>query len=184
MSETITGRVEEVNLVGPKTVASGKNAGKSFFIHEIKLNGQKYSQFDFRQQPVPSALAGDNVNIVYTETTSSGKDGKTFTNRSINSIEVLGSSVVSTQSGSVQPALEPHIASTAAPQTVSTHTKSSTVSQDTKHPVSKDTSMEVSGLLQALIHNQGLSAGTEEALREALRLKRKIASELETNGSV
>jgi hypothetical protein len=51
-------------------------------------------------------------------------------------------------------------------------------------PSSKDISMEVSGLLQAIITHHGLDGDTSTRLRTALKLKREVASELETKGSV
>lgn len=50
--------------------------------------------------------------------------------------------------------------------------------------VSKDTSMEVSGLLQAIIQHHGLNADTESKLRHALNLKRNVARDLEQKGQV
>jgi hypothetical protein len=65
-----------------------------------------------------------------------------------------------------------------------THSAGGSAPSQSTTATSKDISMEVSGLLQALINKNGLTDQTETLLREALNLKRRVASELENKGSV
>ncbi len=178
MSNPLQGQVEAVRLEGPFIIKKGKNEGKTFSTHKLTVNGVELSQTDFRKEPKSPANVGDNVKVLYT-TSGNGK----FVNNYISELEVLDGSETPVVSKPQEkradlqyrqvpekPALE--VTPLQRPQTVNINL------------VSKDTSMEVSGLLQALI-NSGVPQGELEAkLKAALRLKRQVALELEQNGTV
>lgn len=193
MSETLTGQVQSVELTGPLTVQKeGRNKGKQFHIHTLRVNGISLIQYDFREHPEAPASIGDNVHIIFSAT----GNGKTQSN-TISKIS-LTNETFTVSSTPIVNTLKSVLAGKSIPTTaelMSKETKSNLMSKDVNiskyrefsttgsSPVSKDTSMEVSGLLQALI-NSGVKDNLEGALREALKLKRKIALELETNGTV
>jgi len=189
MSEQLSGLVESVKLEGPFLIKKGKNEGKEFHTHKLVVSGKELSQTDFRKEPKAPASKGDNVNVLFT-TSGNGK----FVNNYISELRVLGSSELKKEIST--PLM------TSPPKTVTYDAKVvSVVSKPLNNQVSKDTSMEVSGLLQALVSTGGYvnkkhnpETGFDNTfiedkllelhLRRLLTLKRKIALELEINGVV
>lgn len=175
--KTITVTVEKVEI---KECVS-KKTGKKFYFHEIYGGGDKYVVLRNDADQIESV--GDLVNIAY-ETTQNGK----FTNNTAKKIEVLSNdhaTVFTTTTNDGNKASESRETedkkTVEKSETKNTSTKGSGVSV----PVTtRDISMEVSGLLQAIINHHGLSNDTEGRLREALQIKRRLVNELEQTGTV
>jgi hypothetical protein len=162
-----------------------------FNILAIKANGIEYTKI-MKRGEVLEVAAGDEINLKFSE--GKGKMGGTF--YTILSLERLkgGSTSQKTSNTTVDTSNDTSpFKSDAGFKAVSKAT--SRASQSTTAPVSfvttKDISMEVSGLLQALISTghftgqDGISnTALAGALRLVLRLKRDVAAELEQNGTV
>jgi hypothetical protein len=173
MAEVIKGTVESVET---KTLERKDGKG-SFEMTELKVDGKTFKGFTNKLGDLPSE--GDTVSITFQPV----KNGK-FTNNNIVSLDVLpfdGSKVTTKTLKESVTVAEPK--KTAPQVLVGTVT------------TSKDISMEVSGLLQALISTnkyfniEGDKTFLAEKLLEThlrlvLNLKRRVASELEDKGSV
>jgi len=196
MNEPLTGKIESLRLEGPFLIKKGKNEGKSFHTHKLTINGLELSQTDFRKEPKSPANIGDNVKVLYT-TSGNGK----FINNYISELEVLDDSELQVNLTTTKSHTEVNSAK-AVPQnkpSFKSIVEGNGVLIEVSKPqqtglVSKDTSMEVSGLLQALINTGNFTSDAvqgqlhleelELSLKHVLRLKRQVALELEQNGTV
>jgi hypothetical protein len=161
--KTITVRLENVTLDGPKM----SKANKEYYFLHLEANGQKYTMIQ-NDSDIKESV-GDLVNIAY-ETKVNGK----FTNNQAKKVEILpdqGQGNGGTSNEAFDNSLK---------VSTTTYTKATILPN-------KDISMEVSGLLQALINSGEYSArdnNLEADLRLLLNIKRKIAAELEATGRV
>lgn len=114
------------------------------------------------------AKQGDKVVVVFSSKAGKSKDGKDIEYHNIDNLTIKSSATQESPVAEIAVAKP----TTIAPKAVThTHVQAS----------SKDVSMEVSGLLQALI-NSGLGSdldALESKLRAVLELKRRVAKEFE-----
>lgn len=161
-----------MQVEGPRT---NKKGGEYFFVHIIG-GGNKFTTIQNTNEV--SESIGDLVNIAF-----ESKVNGNFTNNTIKKIEILesGAGFVG-QSG--QPSVSNTVQAAAPKTTTQLLSKPNTGSSSQGTTPSKDVSMEVSGLLQALINRGTKTGDLESELRNVLRLKRQIANELEQTGQV
>lgn len=159
--------IQNVVLKGPFQGQFKNKDGspKEFNVLEVQAGENKYTRF--QSDDKMEVTTGDKVNIAY-ET----KQGKFGEERIIKSVEVLESDSESAPFEVEKSDM--NVAKSTPP----------VARQATANTVSKDTSMEVSGLLQALVNSGTPTEEIETRLRNLLNLKRKIAAELEQKGSV
>lgn len=179
MSENITGVIEKLEVQGP---FEGKNGKPDYDRHLFTISGVKLTKLA-NIGIEPEFQEGDNVHAFFKQTVN----GK-FTNNYIIKLEKSTGYAKQSSSKKVNKDDTPPF------KVESTSATVNTIKTQVNAPVtSKDISMEVSGLLQALIHtghftvNETNSLDVEKitkALSEALRLKRKVAKELEQKGTV
>jgi hypothetical protein len=164
MSDNAFGLIEKIEVQGP---FEGKNGKPDFDRLTFTVGGKKYTKLT--NVGVGTELnEGDNVHVFFNST----QNGK-FTNNNIIKIELSDKQASSTGSST---ATKKSTASTASASRTTTTASSQTTT--------KDISMEVSGLLQALIHSGGVRDTLEDELRQVLQLKRRVAQELEAKGTV
>ncbi len=159
--------VEDIEVKGP---FSNKKTGSEFDAHILKTKNGEFTQYVTKDK-TPSVAKGDEVEIFYDE--SKGFKG-TF-NKVVKLIK-LEASVKS------KPIDKPKTVTAQASVGHKATTEQKPHALNTLP--SKDISMEVSGLLQALLTRGVPQEELEIALREVLNLKRRIAQELELKGSV
>ncbi len=175
---TTTIELQDVQINGPFTGKKG-----TFFVHNlISEKGIKFGVFRNSNEQIESV--GDTVHIAYESTTKQVGD-RTFTNNTAKKVELQNSEVPFNTVTTSEPT---------ALKTTTTNPKLKTKGVGTATLIglpNKDISMEVSGLLQALINSGSYDLQSTEGrntleaeLRLALNLKRKIASELEQTGGV
>lgn len=184
--KTTTVRLTNVTLE-PKQGKKG-----TFYILALEAGDQKFGQIQFDTDVVASV--GDLVNIAYEETTTES-NGKKYTNNKIHKVEVL-------EAGTPEIGNEAPV-STSTTKRVEAQKVTQKGTTATILP-SKDISMEVSGILQALIqtgqYNRSVKKTTidggvtdrtyldskllDNHLRRALNIKRTVSAELEATGSL
>ena len=184
-------KVEDVSVRGPY---QNQKTGEDYYAVNVKAGGVDLVKFQDSSEPPVNK--GDVVTIVYK--TSKNKT----TGKASNQIQSIKQGVNATKQ--VAKTFDTEVNNTPVPQPKTSlgagiksfkSTVEAAVPQASGH-VSKDTSMEVSGILQALLstgqYNRSNAQGQtfieekllDQHLRRALRLKRSIANELEQNGQV
>jgi hypothetical protein len=186
MTKTTTVRLTDVKLSEAKQGKKG-----NYYIKTLVGGDKTFGGIQFDTDVAESV--GDLVNIGYEETSYKKKDGTTGINNKIVTVEVL-------ESGEVGQETDVEITTSLAPTPTSKSSMKRMTVQGTTCPgtpiPSKDISMEVSGIVQALLgtgkYNETNGDGNiyisekllTEHVKRALRIKRQIASELEQTGSV
>ncbi len=164
MTKTVAGVVTEVRKVN-YSFTNSDGEDQSMTDNKItvettegrKVTASKHTKAS-TQFDVP---VGTEVQMTYEETTKNFK-GKPFVSKKVTQFTMLN------QNPTTKSVVEKEVKSTV------TAVKSQTASVDW---AAKDLSMEVSGLLQAIISHHGLDSKTEERLRTALTLKRTVAKD-------
>lgn len=136
-----------------------------YYPQNIVVEGNRYSKISKTDEPI--AKEGDIVKLLF-ETKKGTYKGEETEFRNIEKLEIIGG-------GAVAPSHEnPKIEPLRAHNQV----------QSASHSTSKDVSMEVSGLLQALLSTGHYGVGLEmdldalgQNLRDVLALKRQVAEE-------
>ncbi len=173
MSQNITGVLEKIEVTGP---IAGKNGKPDFDRVTFTVGGKTFSKLTNVNADL-GLEEGDTVHIFYT----SVQNGR-FTNNNVIKIETVDSSSSISESTTSTAGTNTKTAKRAEGYLKTQTSPSITLTSGS--PTTKDISMEVSGLLQAIITREGLDSETEGKLRTALGLKRRVAQELEQKGSV
>lgn len=169
--------VENISVKGPFT----NKQGGQFFSQIIASKGKYFTYYTKTNQLAVNV--GDKINISGDSKTYTTKEGKTGTQTIIKHLDVLeGASELSIDLPDEVSGGAGTLTGTHTPVPTAVAKKAATLGVTAS--TSKDLSMEVSGLLQAIITKHGLGTDTEELLRTSLRLKRAVASELEQTGTV
>lgn len=163
MSDNVIGVVEKIEVQGP---FEGKNGKPDFDRLTFTVAGQKFTKLT-NVGTGTEINEGDNVHVFFSQT----QNGR-FTNNNI--IKIQHSDKAASTGGASKSSAKSYSAPKASSSNQSTSGQTS----------SKDISMEVSGILQALINSGGMRDTLESELREALQLKRRVAQELEAKGAV
>lgn len=170
MMKTVEGKIK--NVTSKVFMAGGSGRPQTELVdNKITIETRTGDVIVSRYTKPETNLAlteGDEVSITYEPTTNS--KGQVNNKVVQNGITKVNVSTVSTTENSAGPA--PTSNSTVVPVTTGQHTDWA----------AKDISMEVSGLLQAIIQHHGLDSNTEHLLRTALTLKRQVAADVK-NGA-
>lgn len=142
----------QTDTITVKNVNLTEKNGKQGPYTRMVINSEEggmYSGFVNKDTEVPNS--GDMINIAFEE------NGQY---RNIKKLEIL-------------------MSSNEKPDTKTASSTPTKAKQTTTNTVSKDTSMEVSGMFQALIIKHGFNENSEKLLREALDIKRRVAKDYE-----
>lgn len=171
----------EVQDVNHKTSDRKDGKGTYTTIEIVGTDGSKFSNFDNKVNYVPKTSETVDITYIPVKTAKGG-----LVNNILLVTPVSGTSTVSkpTESKSTQT----RKAVQAKPESTPFQSKAEETNSGPVHntPVSTSTSMEVSGLLQALLHsglfNNSSPDVLESTLRAVINIKRKVAQDLENNG--
>jgi hypothetical protein len=163
--QTVVGVVEDFKAFGPKEGKFG-----AYYNHSYTIQGKKFTKNSNSAEPL--VTIGKTALIAYVPNIT---EKGTFNNAS--TVTLVDSSDSEVKESKTSSPFKSESTTTTSTKTSPTVVKSTTTS--------KDISMEVSGLLQALVSTgayntgNGLSQTLELDIRTLLALKRRVASELE-----
>ncbi len=180
MADQVTVQVDTINVT---TVQRKDGTGTFEVVDILGDNGQKYKGFRNKIDVLPEV--GDTIEITY-QAVKSGK----YTNNNI--VSVKAGSVLNAQTKNNKETELTKVTLNSIKSTTATPMTAQKLYNQQTGTTSKDISMEVSGLLQALIGtgkyttDKGATQfdALDNALREVLNLKRTVAQELEQNKHV
>lgn len=172
--QIIKGVVEDFKAFGPSKGQYGE-----YYNHSYTVGGQRFSKFSPTAEPL--VQIGQTVTFVYQQNKS--KDGS----KTYNNIDSLVLEDTDSEQTTADDTVTETVAATPVKTTKTTHKSTPTTTKTTQVPAqtvlintpSKDVSMEVSGLAQALINSGVPLDKLENQLVEALLIKRSVARRVE-----